>query len=215
MEESVSNQFALVLLYYDQFKRSKLASSDLIKIAKKYGRKPEKLVIDLTKKYGFVFPKVCEASAIMHICELYSVPDSYLQLMPKQFSDKDTIPYDPIYDIRSSLFDSEKVLSFKRIISPTSTLEMHDNLSKCKPMLSNFDGKVFDLGKVVLKAPKDKEKEEKTVPILERIGADSSADFNYTDEKGTESILMSPFALAHSLMKTRTRVRVVIRKRAR
>jgi hypothetical protein len=215
MEGSINNQFALVLLYYDQFKRSKLASSDLMKIAKKYGTKPDKLVIDLTKKYGFIFPKVCKASTIMHICELYTVPDSYLQLMPKQFSEKVTIPYDPIYDIRSSLFDPEKVLTLKRIISPTSTLEMFDNLSKCKPLLSNFEGKVFNFGDVVLKEPKEKVKEEKTVPVLERIGADSCSDLNYIDDLGAESLQMSPFALAHSLMKTRTRVRVVIRKRAR
>jgi hypothetical protein len=215
MDGLVKNNFASVLVFYDQFKRTKLAPSDLVKIAKKYGSKSDQLVHDLEKKYGFPIPKECKASNIAHICQTYSVPDAYLAFLPAEFTNIRTLPYDPIYDIRSPLFDAENVISKKRIISANYTFEMFDNLSKCRQLCNTFDGKVFKIENTVKKTTEGKVKAGAYIHVLERVAVDSSAKCNYIDDNGTESLQMSPFALAYTFMKARSRVRVIIRKRAR
>lgn len=220
MDGNVVNNFASVLVFYDQFKRSKLVSSDLIKIAKKYGSKSEQLVIDLEKKYGFPIPKECNLANVIRICQIYSVPVAYLQLMPESVGDINAIPFDAIYDIRSPLFDPDKVISSRRIIASNMTNDILDNLSKCRPFLTNYDGKIFTFDKYLVKvAATNKHLQappEKYVHVLDAIGKDSSAQISSTNEEGGgESLQMSPFALAYTFMKEKIRVRVIMRKKNR
>lgn len=215
MDESIDNEFASVLVFYDVYNRSKLLSTDLAKIAKRYGSKPGQLIADLEKKYCIPIPKLSKVVNISRICQLHAVPESYRLLLPAKFHADGVDTYDPIYDIRSPLFDAEKVLISRRIISPTSSLQVYDNLSKCKPMLINFDGKVniYDKNAANAVAPKES-KGEVDLPILTRIIQDSSAKVVVTDEIGNESLQMSPFAIAHKFFIEKSRVRVIIRKRA-
>lgn len=216
MEASIENHFASVLVFYDQFNRTKLLSADLVKIAKKYGPKSNQLIRDLEKKYGIPIPKLCEVVNVMRICQLNDVPDSYREQLPAQFSRNNAIPYDPIFDIRSTQFDPEKVLTSRRIISPCFTSQVYDNMSKCKPLLTSYDGKQFKFEGVATKVV-DATKVPKTgknIPILEKIVLDSSAKFSFIDDYGNESLMMSPFALAYDCFKEKTRVRVIMRKRA-
>lgn len=216
MGELIENSFASVLVFYDEYKRTKLLSVDLAKIAKKYASKPTQLIKDLEKKYEVPIPTKCESVNILRICQVYSVPESYLKLLPAQFSDNTALPYDPIYDIRSALFDPEKVLSSKRIISSTATNAMLDNLSKCLPLLSTYEARQTKTEKSVPKAPDPNKipKTEKSIHILEAIGLDSSSKCSNLDDMGNETLQVSPFALAYTFMKSKRRVRVIMRKRA-
>jgi hypothetical protein len=214
MDGVVENSFASLLAYYDQFKRTKILPSDLIKIAKKYKSKPDQLILDLEKKYDVTIPRVCSFANISRICQVYSVPDSYLDLLPPHFKDANALPYDQSYDTRSAAFDPEKVLNAGRIISPTFTKEIFDNISKCKPLLRNFDGKIFKLEKKIVKADPYKLPTEKSVHIFERIGLDSSSKISSSDDLDNESLHASPFALAYTFMKEKIRVRVIMRRHA-
>ena len=215
MDETIENSFASVLVFYDQFNRTKLLSADLAKIAKKYGSKSDQLIIDLEKKYGIPIPKICNVLNVVRICQLNDVPDSYRGQLPAQFLRINMVPYDPVFDIRSLSFDAEKVLTSRRIITPFPSTLVYDNMSKCKPLLACYDGKQFKFEKVTKvddgpKVPKT----GKSIPILERIILDSSAKIASVDDIGNESLLISPFALAYDFLKEKTRVRVIMRKRA-
>lgn len=217
MDGTVENCFASLLAYYDQFKRTKIIPADLAKIAKKYKSKPQQLILDLEKKYEVNIPRVCSFANITRICQVYSIPDSYLDLLPPQLKEANVLPYDTSYDTRSALFDPEKVLNSERIISPIFTKEAFDNISKCKPLLSNFDGKVFKLEKKAVKAPdpyKLPKSTERTLHIFERIGLNSSSKVNCSDDLDKESLQPSPFALAYTFMKEKIRVRVIMRRHA-
>ena len=214
MADLVDNHFALVLVFYDQYKRTKLLAADLAKIAKKYASKSAQLISDLEKKYDIPIPKQCNAADLTRICQLYGVPDSYRTLLPNQFMEINSVPYDPVYDVRSPLFDAEKVLTTRRIISACSTREMCDNLSKCKPFLASFEGKIFTHESKAAERLKEKgPKPEKSVHILSRVAIDSCAKVNFTDESGNESLHDSPFVLAHTFLLERSRVRVIMRRR--
>jgi hypothetical protein len=215
MDASIDNDFASVLDFYDQFKRSKLLAADLTKIAKKYASKSGQLIVDLEKKYGFPIPKACKASNIIRICQVYAVPDSYLALLPAQFRNAllRSQPYDPEHDMRNALFDPEKVLASVRIISSCVSAAMCDNISKCKSFLKDFDGKMFVYDKDAAiafqgsKAPKS----DRSLHILETIALDSCKEAT-TEDAGDTSL--SPFNLAHSFQREGARVRVIMRKRA-
>lgn len=83
-----SNAFASVLVFYHESKISKLTQQDLIKIANKYSSKPEKLLSDLFTKYNLPIPTSVAFDEVERICNLYSVPDEYLLLLPSTLRNK-------------------------------------------------------------------------------------------------------------------------------
>jgi hypothetical protein len=216
MDHAIFNCFASVLVFYEQFKRTKLNPADLTKIAKKYESKPNQLIADLVKKYDIQITEKCELRNVQRICHIFAVPDSYLNLLPKQIREQKYFSYDPVFDIRSVHFDPEKVLTSKRIISPTSTSEALDNLSRCNSLFTSGQEKKQTTHKVHVKV-RDREikvRQEKPLHILERIALDSCSKCKLDIEIGGEPLPKSPFSLAYAFMKGKGRVRVVIRKRA-
>lgn len=217
LNDHIENAFASVLVFYDQFKRSKLLPTDLSKIAKKYASKDSQLTSDLEKKYGMPIPTRCEATNIIRICQLYSVPLSYVKLLPSKLHDSCSLSYNPIYDIRSPLFDAEMVLNTQQITAAAMTTDVFDNLSKCQHLLSNYEGRTPTTGASTGHAP-DPQKETKPADrkthVFDTIGIDSCSKYTYTDHMGNETLLSSPFDLAYSLMTKKVRVRVVMRKKA-
>lgn len=216
MDYNIVDSFASVLVFYEQFKRTKLNPSDLSKIARKYESKPNQLIADLEKKYEMPIPQKCSLRNVQRICHIFAVPDSYMNLLTRQVREQPNFSYDPVFDIRSVLFDPEKVLFSQRIISPTSTSEALDNLSRFNSLIISGQEKRKTIRKVHLKVL-DKEKRfkpEKPEHILERIALDSCNKCKCNDDSGGEPLQKSPFSLAHAFMKGKGRVRVVIRKRA-
>jgi hypothetical protein len=216
MDHIIVDRFASVLVFYEQFKRTKLNPFDLTKIVKKYESKPNQLIADLEKKYEMPIPEKCELRNIQRICHIFAVPHSYMNLLPKQVREQTHFAYDPVFDMRSVLFDPEKALFSKRIISSTSTSEALDNLSRCNRLLVSGQEKKQTIRKVHLKV-REKEKRpkiEKPKHILEKIALDSCSKCASNDETGGEQLTKSPFSLAYAFMKGKGRVRVVIRKRA-
>ena len=213
----VENAFASVLVFYDQFKRSKLLPTDLLKIAKKYGSKGLQLTFDLEKKYGMPIPTRCDTANIIRICQLYSVPLTYIKLLPSRLHDSCCLSYNPIFDIRSPLFDAEMALNSQQITAAAMTTDVFDNLSKCQHLLSNYQGRVPTTGAPTERIP-DPNKEVKSADrkshVFDTIGIDSCSKYTYTDHMGNETLLASPFDLAYSLMTKKVRVRVVMRKKA-
>jgi hypothetical protein len=216
MDHFIVDHFASVLVFYEQFRRTKLNPSDLSKIVKKYEFKPNQLIADLEKKYELPIPEKCELRNVQRICSVFAVPDSYLNLLPKQVWEQTYFAYDPVFDIQSVLFDPEKALLSKRIISPTSTSEALDNLSRCNSLFVSEQEKLQTIGKVHLKVRvKEKRlKSRKPEHILEKIALDSCSRCKSDDQTGGEQLTKSPFSLAYAFMKGKGRVRVVIRKRA-
>jgi hypothetical protein len=131
MVDVVKDAFASTLVFYDRFRRSKLTPTDLAKIAKKYSGKPQQLLSDLEKKYSISIPRECRTNEIERICKQYSVPKSYMALLPQRFS-YSTYAYDPALDICSATFNAEKALLSRRIIAPNTSLMPLDNLTKVR-----------------------------------------------------------------------------------
>lgn len=136
-EENISNSFAKVLLFYERYKRSNLNTKSLIKIAKKYETKPLQLINDLNKKYpSLKIPLYVTYTDLFRLCESYSIPDIYIDLIPQYKNIKLNLGiYNPVYDLNKPEFNSDLVLSNKYIIASNINISPLDNLSKCKSLL--------------------------------------------------------------------------------
>src|SRR5689334_7803654 len=84
METSATdNGFALTLLYYHLYQRSKLNESDLQKIAasKKYKANPKLLMPDLSQKYGFPPPLSISHMELIRLLAIYPIPQAFANLV--------------------------------------------------------------------------------------------------------------------------------------
>ena len=121
--ENIDNSFASILVFYENFKRSKLIPTDLDKIAKKYRTKPNQLIVDLEKKYHLPIPTQVCSLTVVRICAQYGVPPAYVALLPANIqSAVSTYDYDATLDVRSDTFDAEKVIQLQLFMVPTIPL---------------------------------------------------------------------------------------------
>ena len=108
------NPFAIVLSYYERYKRSMLNSESLMKIANKYSKNSTKLLSDLSNKYKFPMENKISYEYLTKILSLYDIPSKYQQLLNLA---ELTQVYESKYDIFSADFDVELSLNHHRIIS--------------------------------------------------------------------------------------------------
>jgi len=80
--QETSNPFALVLGYYERYRKVKLDAESLKKIAKKYKAKPDSLLQDLVNKYEHPIAMVMPLAQLHRLVSLYDVPKEYLALLP-------------------------------------------------------------------------------------------------------------------------------------
>lgn len=173
-EESSKNPFAITLLFYENYKRCRLNSDDLDKIAKKYSTKHDKLLIDLQKKYSaFEISHSIKLSILARLKATYKIPPSYLSLLPNV---AESISYNECYDITNKFFDPDKVLKDHIIFAPENNFPPLDNISKAKFLVPTFyDAPKFNPPKPP--SPKEKQVKAKhmflTIAELSCVGKSS------------------------------------------
>ena len=79
---TITNPFARTLMFYHLYQRVKLNPTDLAKIAKKYGKKPEAMISDLSRKYSYwQIPDTVTLEIFVRIISVYQIPENYLVLI--------------------------------------------------------------------------------------------------------------------------------------
>eukprot|EP01041_Mallomonas_annulata_P005104 gene5104-10217_t len=198
MSNLSSNDFARLLIIYENYKRSRLNTEDLRKIANKYSCKPQKLLTDLNKKYPrFKQPLEVKLVDIERLKSLYEIPLEFSSLLPNVSE-----IYDKALDIRSQEFNAEKAFAEKHIISSIGELQPYDNITKVKHLVFKED-----------KSQDTCIKTESVLPVSQQPSLLLPTSNNNTRNK-EESISLSdsPFALLHLLMKDKVKVRIIIRR---
>lgn len=76
--------FARVLEFYERHRYMKLQHEDLIKVFEKYSQQPEKILIDLKKKYNLPISSTVPICQVVRLLEIYSVPVKYSEQTWKQ-----------------------------------------------------------------------------------------------------------------------------------
>jgi len=102
------NPFARLLVLYYHNKASKLQSSDLDKVAKKYALKGAKMLVDVQNKYEISVDAFVKLGEVARIVELYDIGNSFKALLPPL---PESFKYDARLDPRSSSFSAEYALS--------------------------------------------------------------------------------------------------------
>lgn len=224
MEETTSNSFAITLVYYYNYCRSKLTVEDLTKIKKKYERKPAQLLLDLQKKYLFPTPDKVTISQVQRVIGKFDIPTDYVSITK--------IPvcaYDECLDITDGAFDVEIALERKFIIASFKNCPMKDNMSKVHNLISDLltdeergrkpdsisSGTISKSAerRAFILAAKEKEKETRR-PFFDRLAEASVPKYTFRNDSGVETVLASPLSLIHQFMQSKERVRIIVRRHA-
>lgn len=131
---TTDNPFARVLLFYYLYLRVKLVPSDLDKIARKYGTKQSKLLVDLQQKYTFEIPCCVPYLQLDMICHVYNVPSSIKVLIGLG-----NRVYSPASDIYSPEFDAMHCIKWNTISASHLKAPSLDNITKLLPYLPNSE----------------------------------------------------------------------------
>lgn len=221
-----SNDFLRLLSVYENYKPTKITSVDLSKIAKKYGKDPSCLLEDLSKKYEYSIPASVAVSQVAKYRKLYDLPDKFSRLLPE--AGEETV-YDPIYDVSKASFDAEKVLQDRMLFATNTNLPSKDNMSRITNLVPTFEGHkpVMYNGKVV-----PKKNSNQVVHVFDQIAKScamvsaksssvtrpgGSSYQSSTEEPSTSettpSVVHTPYQTLFNLMKSKTKLVVVHRRR--
>jgi len=235
---TTSAPFALVLDFYERYRYMKLQSEDLSKILDKYNKQPAKILVDLRKKYNLILPTSISIGRVERLLAVYDVPERYANAMWGQItaaivslpSDTATTltrsgegsqikvnAYESALDINSSSFDAAVALHAGRIIAPDTTVPPLDNLTKFKQFLEHGFDYVQPLpDRTLIDRAKAIVSKLKRSHIFDNIAGSSQRDKGKrgeTAEGEQDAAAKSPLALLDSLMTSRTRAHIVIRRK--
>lgn len=227
---STSNVFAIALVYYYNFVRSKLASStcanDLLRVKKKYAGKPEQLLPDLVKKYIFPAVESVKLHEVSRIVGLYEVPEGYTALIPELRSViVKTSGYDKRLDVINAEFDADYcLLEAKRLICSDPQAEALDNMSKAYKLLPKtsyeYVSKVHKSDHIPMvpfqkKDPsKGSNEKEDNRSFYDQIVDYSCPVTHYRNDLGVQMSIPAPISLLKQFIVEKQRIRVVLRRRS-
>lgn len=133
-----NNSFALALLYYFDYRRSKLQPDLLVKIARKYRNSPNKLLVDLQAKYEHPMLTTATLQQIIRIFSVVDIPAEYLALLPADWNCASS-KYFPQCDPTRDTFDASFSLREKCLHIGVETSKLYDNMSKVKHLVPGFE----------------------------------------------------------------------------
>ena len=207
------NVFARLLVFYHKYNRDKINADDLGKVAKKYAKRPEKLIPDLESKYPHKIPSQVHFYEISRVKCKFQLPESYTSLLP-------TIPtkysYSLELDPTCDQFNPLKALQERSITMPPTGLFPMDNMSKARILLPESDERyqVQAFACANMGTPREFNSKVTDTHILDKIAAialrSSKANHNeYHDSHSSES---NPLSLIQTFMKNRSRILVIVRR---
>lgn len=221
-----TNPFAITLLYYHLYVRSKLSADLLSKVAKKYKRSSAALLDDLVKKYKFPLPDSVNMSEIRRLVGVYGVPVDYIALM--ELAPSDTT-YKPEFDVYSEKFDPEAAISSGTLFAPDLSVSAHDNMTRVTHLLPNYEGsklpKVFptssssssySAAEMISGDIGEGDTSKSTAPkrsCFDSIAELSSRSFRSHDLEGNAVNIDSPLCMLFNCMRDNVRVRIIIRRK--
>jgi small nuclear ribonucleoprotein (snRNP)-like protein len=141
-EFCTDSPFAIILDFYERYRRGKLREDDLLKVVDKYAGKPQKMLSALAKKYELPVAKTVSIDRVRRLLALYPVPQAYADHIWSYINhkrvdiDNESVagplgpPYDAKLDINSREFDPSAALSVGRIITPKTDVAPLENISK-------------------------------------------------------------------------------------
>lgn len=200
-----TNPFATVLIFYADYRRSKLKPEDLSKIAKKYCSKPAQMMRDLSSKYQLPIPSSAFLDDVRRICVVFNVPESYKKLIPEL---TDAFEYSEFIDVLSTAFDADVVFQQKRLLAVAKYKSpVYDNMSKLTHLIPNFNGNLPSqhVDKPIEALPQ--KPKTKSQNILSLIADDSIPQYEADGAK-----FDSPLSLLYKAMREKSRIHIVIRR---
>lgn len=203
--ERSSNPFAIVLSFYYNYRRSKLAKGDLEKIVKKYQRRQHLLLTDLSSKYQLPLAKDVHINEVHRIVKNFDVPASYTRLL---HLNGQAVEYDITKDPTSVAFDAGAVLADRgSLFTAKPTSQLFDNLSKATQIVPGFTRQK----PVQPKEPKRSELQsnEKHVHLFHKIALRSTEPPPMQDTGATSR---SPFSTIYELMKSHAKAKIIVRR---
>ncbi len=236
-----SAPFALVLDFYERYRYVKLQKDDLSKICIKYKKQPEKVIVDLQKKYNFPISSSLSIINVKRLLALYPVPEEYANLIWDQIAlenaqnsianvtDQSSVNmfkmsnitlYDSALDVYSDLFNAECALKSGAIIVPNAETNAKslENLSKCKSLIEGgFDITPRILDRTVIDQAKAIVLKTKDSHIFDTIAnncqnpRDNKCAMTINEEAVAAS--KSPLNLLEIFMTSKNRVQIVIRRK--
>lgn len=198
LNNDTNNVFARLLLFYEKYKRSKLNSSDLQRIVKKYGKNSNSLISDFEKKYLIQLPSSITFLELLQLVNTYDIPDSYRKLLPII-----KYEYDREIDISSSSFDPLKVLNIKKIIAPNINIEPFDNMTKFLLIDNEIQIAKMKTGlssETKVSVPTDEVDAFYRKPLLLQVSLLASANYRETNQRGKQVWSESPLGFLEDCM---------------
>lgn len=201
-------------MFYHLFQRVKLNPADLAKIAKKYGKKPESMISDLSRKYNYwEIPNTITLENFVRLLSIYEIPESYSVLM-RDVSDVENLRYDAKIDIYSANFDGGDVIKRKLLLGCGRPVERLDNLSKVTHLIPGLEGDHKPLAQPVEREIKPSRSSTDVHTTLNSIADIAMRPTTFLDNRtGMHQTLDSPLAMLNVLMSRRIRARILIRRR--
>lgn len=230
-EDTLTNPFARVLVFYYNYARSKLNESDLSKVAKKYKNKPQDLLADLARKYApFNVPSAAPLCDVLRVCANFSVPKIFTALALPSPALAESKTFCPQADILCDQFDAEFVLRNEILHAPLQAAAPLDNLSKVGLMLFKEDGSLKSISAAqtmnndtALRLAQERanrarlqsssaNSEEKVHPF-DAIREAAIPTVTCKDSSGAARVSESPLKLLKVFQESLQRVRIVIRRK--
>jgi small nuclear ribonucleoprotein (snRNP)-like protein len=212
---STSNPFAIVLVFYFNFIRSKLNPEDLLKIQKKYAKKPDRLVHDLKTKYQFEIPQNVSETTLLRILANFTIPETFIALTG---FDKSIIPqYNVTIDVASEQFDADVAFKNGIIIASDPNLQPFDNMTKIAHLIPGNEAHQQIVKSTENTSKKRLTKSNREKPVIERrhlfdILAQQASFVTIRTDLGEVQQVASPVSLLEQFMRNKDRIRIITRR---
>lgn len=223
-EGVTDNPFAVTLVYYYCYCRSKLTCEDLQRIQRKYESRPQNLLRDLQKKYIFKAPSSVTWREVARVVGCFDVPADFVRVAGISVEQRRS--FEKSLDICSNEFDVEAVFSRKKIFASSSKHAPLDNMMYCKTLVPGLVSpeEIAALNdrmrksaqrKMELEAAEAEGKEVGRVDnrhFFEQLAEKALPKYSFRSDLGVEIVLPSPCTLIYNCMKNHERVRIITRR---